>query len=119
VPRGRREKRGRMRRKIGERMGERMGEGEEMREDGSRAGGDDGVTRVKLEKQWWGEYEKNHKIAWYCSTVKQTICTVKRWFILLNVPLMSHLKIPKVEALVKLCCALTNLQIETGNFMNW
>ena len=104
---------------VGERMGERMGEGEEMREDGSRASGDDGVTRVKSEKQWWGEYKKNHKIAWYCSTVKWTICTVKRWFVVLNVPLMSCLKIPKVGALIKLCCALTNLQLETGNFMNW
>ena len=64
MPRGRREKRGENEEKNrrereewgemvvdveGERMGERMGEGEEMREDGSRASGDDAVMRVNSE----------------------------------------------------------------------
>jgi hypothetical protein len=49
---------------------EERGEEVEGENDGPVEGGeDDGIMRVKSNKEWWGVYEKNAKIAQYCSTV--------------------------------------------------
>ena len=99
---------------------EERGEEVEGENDGPVEGGeDDSIMRVKSNKEWWGAYEKNAKIARYCSTVKRTICAIKRWLMLMNVPFMSHITQVEIENLLTLICALVNLQLEVGSFCNW
>ena len=79
---------------------------------------EDRVARVKSAGFWWGEYEKNSRIAKYHTTVKRTIGAMKRWLVLMNVPLMSRLKAPQIEDLIVLA-VFVNWQLESGSFTHW
>jgi hypothetical protein len=80
---------------------------------------EDRVARVKSVSFWWGEYEKNSHIAKYCTTVERTIGAMKRWLVLMNVPLMSRLEAPQIEDLIVLVAVFVNLQLESGSFTHW
>ena len=66
-----------------------------------------------------GEYEKNSCIAKYHTTMERTIGAIKRWLVLINVPLMNRLEAPQIEDLIVMVAVFVNLQLKSGSFTHW